>query len=298
MSYAVFKDPNDLENGDMVVLDEGRLDIYNKIDGVRSTVPTTPLKKYKAGSAAIGSWTELPGYWTETPKVLVAAKKLPTYYARHRLGQQRFTISCEVQSTGAAMKYRIRPTAVFYAAAGASGNVTVNEHLEYNYDVSGHQNPDDGAPLVRTKVTSPQPGSGLLTVNFSWQTRGQMYGNFIRPDGLDRHNWVTNCQIYIDKFKVSAAGEISVESQQLMSETGLDYWQDLQTTTVANIDLGNGTCSWVLRKETQCIRSYEADDGRSTDTENALRLNWYSYTTSAETLTNPTGEVFYLAIGR
>ena len=65
MAYTVFKDPADLTNGNMVVFDAGRLDIYNKIDGVRSTVPTTPLKKYKAGSAPIGSWTELPGYWQE-----------------------------------------------------------------------------------------------------------------------------------------------------------------------------------------------------------------------------------------
>ena len=127
MAKMIFKDPLDLSNGDMIVLDEGRLDIYNKIDGARSAIPTTPLKKYKAGSAPIGSWTELPGYWQEQPQVLVSIKKVPTYYARGRIGQKRFTLSCEVQATGTPLKYRIRPVLTFYIGSGGSGTKTVNE---------------------------------------------------------------------------------------------------------------------------------------------------------------------------
>ena len=101
--------------------------------------------------------------------------------------------------------------------------------------------------------------------------------------------------IYIDKFKVSAAGDISVESQLLVSESGVGYGQGVQTQTFSGIDLGNGTCSWVIRKETQAA-SRSTVDGRY-DIANLLRLNSYSYTTNAETLA-PSGEVFYLAIGR
>lgn len=292
MAFMVCKDPDDPENGNAVVFDSGRLDIYNKIDGTRTTVPTTPLKKYKAGSAPIGSWTELPGYWTETPQVLVSVKAVPTYYARGRLGQQRFTLSCEVQSTGTALKYRIRPILTFCIGSGASGTETVNSQAP---DGTTYYWSSSSALRFATKVTTPQSGNGTLTVNISWQTRARGSNKFIGND--ERFQWNTNCQIYIDKLKVASDGTISVESQQLVSESGTAYGQAVQTQTFSGIDLGSGTCSWLIRKETQPASVYDVDAG-STDMVSLLRLNSYSYTTSAETLTNPTGEVFYLAIGR
>ncbi len=290
MSYAVFKNPADLENGDMVIFDAGRLDIYNKIDGVRSTVPTTPLKKYKAGSAPIGSWTELPGYWQEQPQVLVSVKKVPAYYARGRLGQQRFTLSCEVQPTGTPLKYRIRPTLIFYIGSGGSGTETVNEELDTYVDWYAELE----TLRYRDKRTTPQPGMGTLAVNISWQTRARSANRFIGNDEV--FQWSTNCQIYIDKFKVSSAGAISVESQLLVNETNVAYGQAVQTRTFSGIDLGGGTCSWTIRKATQAASRSTVD--ASYDMANLLRLNSYSYATSAETITNPSGEVFYLAIGR
>ena len=288
MAQAIFKDPADLENGDMVVFDSARLDIYNKIDGVRSTVPTTPLKKYKAGSAPIGSWTELPGYWQEQPQVLVSVKKVPTYYARGKLGQQRFTLSCDVQPSETPLKYKIKPVLTFYIGSGGSGTEAVNETLGANVDVYGIE-----SVTFTGKSTTPQFGIGTLTVSISWQTRARSGYRFIGNDEV--YQWATNCQIYIDKFKVSAAGDISVESQLLVSESGVGYGQGVQTQTFSGIDLGNGTCSWVIRKETQAA-SRSTVDGRY-DIANLLRLNSYSYTTNAETLA-PSGEVFYLAIGR
>lgn len=290
MAQLVFKDPYDLENGDMVVLDAGRLDIYNKIDGARSTTPTTPLKKYKAGSAAIGAWTELPGYWTETPEVLVSAKNIPTYYARGRLGKQRFTLSCAVESTGAAFKYRIKPTLTFYIAGGASGTETANEELATKVDwYAGIE-----TLRYRDKRTTPRFGTGTLSVNISWQTRARSANRFIGNDEV--YQWSTNCQIYIDKFKVASGGAISIESEQLVAESGVAYGQAVQTKTFSGIDLGDGTCSWTVRKATQAASRTTADG--EFDMTNLLRLNWYSYTTPAETITNPSGEVFYLAIGR
>ena len=288
MSYAVFKDPADLENGDMTVFDAGRLDIYNKIDGARSEVPTTPLKKYKAGSTPIGSWTELPGYWQEQPQVLVSIKKVPTYYARGRLGQQRFALSCEVQPAETALKYRIRPVLTFYIGSGGSGTETVNETLGTNVDWYGSQ----GTATFVGKSTTPQPGAGTLTVSISWQTRAKSGPIYINNNQC--YLWSTNCQIYIDIFKVSGDGTISVESQRLVNETGVGYGQGVQTRTFT-ADLGAEMCSWVIRKETQAASrgtgcGYE-------DMVSFLRLNSYSYTTNAETLA-PSGEVFYLAIGR
>lgn len=274
----------------MIELTEGRLDIYNKIDGVRSSVPTTPLKKYKAGSAPIGSWTELPGYWQEQPQVLVSVKKVPTYYARGRLGQQRFTLSCEVQSTGTALKYRIRPVLTFYISSGGSGIKTVNESIDTQDTWYG----DIGTLTFGEKMTTPQPGAGTLTVNISWQTRARSAPRFVGND--ERYQWATNCQIYIDKFKVSSAGVLSLESQQLVNETNVAYGQAVQTQTFSGIDLGSGTCSWVIRKVTQpgARSTVSAPD---VDFINLLRLNNYSYSTSSETL-SPSGEVFFLAIGR
>ena len=289
MAFMVCKDPAAPENGNAVVFDAGRLDIYNKIDGVRTTTPTTPLKKYKAGTAPIGSWTELPGYWTETPKVLVSIKKVPTYYARGRLGQQRFTLSCEVQSTGTAFKYRIRPVLTFYIGSGGSGTETVNETLATDVDWYG------GVETVTFvgKSTTPQSGAGTLTVNISWQTRAKSGPRFVGND--ECYQWTTNCQIYVDKFKVTSAGTISIESQQIVSESGVGYGQGVQTRTISGISLGNDTCSWVIRKEVQAAS--RATVSGSQDMINLLRLNSYSYTTNAETLA-PSGEVFYLAIGR
>lgn len=291
MAFIVCKDPADTENGNAVVFDAGRLDIYNEIDGVRTTMPTTPLKKYKAGNAPIGSWTELPGYWTETPQVLVSIKKVSTYFARGRLGQQRFTLSCEVESTGTAFKYRIRPALTFYIGSGGSGTETVNEMLATDIDLYG------GIESITFvgKATTPQLGAGTLTVNISWQTRAQSTNRFIGND--ERFRWTTNSQIYIDKFKVTSAGAISIESQQLVSESGVGYGQAVQTRTISGISLGNDTCSWVIRKETQAA-SRSTVSASDQDIVNMLRLNSYSYTTSAETITNPSGEVFYLAIGR
>lgn len=295
MAYAVFKDPADLTNGDMVVFDAGRLDIYNKIDGVRSTVPTTPLKKHKAGSAPIGSWTELPGYWQEQPQVLVSIKKVPTYYARGRLGQQRFTLSCEVQSTGASFKYRIRPVLTFYITGGGSGTITVNEtHDTYKY--SGRDDANNSTLTFADLITTPQSGSGMLSLSISWRTRATGTNRYI-SDNPPRYRWTTNCQIYIDKFKVSNSGTISVESEQLVSETNTAYGQNLQTQSFSGINLGSDTCSWVIRKATQPHTVTEIRGG-SYDMANTLTLNSYSYTTTAETITNPSGEVFYLAIGR
>ena len=291
MAYMVCKDPADPENGNAVVFNAGQLDIYNKIDGVRTTTPTTPLKKYKAGSAPIGSWTELPGYWTETPQVLVSAKKIPTYYARGRLGQQRFTLSCEVQSAGTALKFRIRPILTFYIGSGGSGTETVNEEVPTDVDWNGNETVN-----FVGKSTTPRFGAGTLSVSISWQTRARSF--YIRLHHNEAYRWSTNSQIYVDKFKVMSNGAISIESQQLVSESGTAYGQEVQTQTFTGINLGNDTCSWVIRKETQTASRDTADGGPDADIVNLLRLNSYSYTTSAETLTNPTGEVFYLAIGR
>lgn len=292
----IFKDPNDLVNGDAVVFDADRMDIYNKIDGQRAATPTTTLKRCKAGTAAANAWTELPGIWLEKPTVLVSAKKVPTYFARHRYATQRFTLGCTVEATGAPYKYRIYPTLTFIAGSGTAGTIQVNEKL--GSSAAGSWFGTETAPCIATRITAPQHGAGTLQVNFSWMTRAKFTTNQKRPSGFGMRNWRTNCQIYIDKYKVNSAGTATVESQLLVSESNTAYGQAMQTKTATGIDLGDGTCSWVLRKETQCPGGY--DDGGtsySADRQNWLYLNWYSYTTAART-TYPAGEIFYLAIGR
>lgn len=292
----IFKDPYDPDNGDAVVFDAGRLDIYNKIDGARTATPTTTLSKCKAGKAAANAWTELPGIWRETPTVLISAKKVPTYFARYRYAAQRFTLGCTVAATGAPYKYKIYPSLIFYAGAGGSGTISVNEMKGYSNVGSWYGS--DVAPRIGTRITSAQHGAGTLSVNLSWQTRAKFTTNVKRPSGFVMRNWRTNCQIYLDKYKVSAAGVLSVESQLIVSESGLAYGQGMQTQTITGINLGDGTCSWVLRKETQANGVYDDGGvGYAADRQNWLGLNWYSYATAAQTL-YPAGEVFYLAIGR
>jgi hypothetical protein len=294
----IFKDPKDLVNGDAVVFDADRMDIYNKIDGQRAASPTTTLKRCKAGTAAANAWTELPGIWLEKPTVLVSAKKVPTYFARHRYATQRFTLGCTVEATGAPYKYRIYPTLAFIAGAGGSGTIQVNEKL--GYSVVGSWIGTEAAPRIGTRITSPQHGAGTLQVNFSWMTRAKFTTNY-QHGGTHQYRkryWRTNCQIYLDKYKVNTVGVATVESQILVSESNMGYGQEMQTKTVTGIDLGDGTCSWVLRKETQCPGGYdEGDYGGAADRQSWLTLNWYSYTTAART-TYPAGEIFYLAIGR
>ena len=294
----IFKDRDDLNNGDAVVFDAGRLDIYNKIDGVRDATPTTTLKKCKAGKAAANAWTELPGYWLEAPSVLVSAKKVPTYFARYRYASQRFTLGCTVAPTGAPYKYKIYPTLSFIAAAGATGTIAVNETVGQYVGGTWYGVPD--APRFGTRFTTPQHGAGTLTINLSWLTRAKFTTNVKRPSGFELRNWRTNCQIYIDRLKVSSGGAVARDSQLLVSESNLAYGQAMQTQTISGISLGDGTCSWVLRKETQCSGAYEDGGfglGATADRQNWLGLNWYSYATAAQTI-YPAGEVFYLAIGR
>lgn len=294
----IFKDPYDPDNGDAVVFDAGRLDIYNKIDGARTATPTTTLSKCKAGKATANAWTELPGIWRETPTVLISAKKVPTYFARHRYAAQRFTLGCTVAATGAPYKYKIYPSLTFYAGAGSPVTISVNEKIGYSL-VSVYYT-DTSTPRIGTRVTSPQHGAGTMTLNLSWMTRAKFPTNIVQSGKTKLRNWRTNCQIYLDKYKVSAAGVLSVESQLLVSESNIAYGQAMQTKTVSGIDLGDGTCSWVLRKETQLTGDYDdggTGTGGAADRQNWLGLNWYSYATAAQTL-YPAGEVFYLAIGR
>ena len=192
-------------------------------------------------------------------------------------------------------KYRIRPVLTFYITGGASGTETVNESNETGIYDDFSSDIYNGSLTFGTRVTTPQPGAGTLTVSISWMTRARGTNKYINND--ERFQWTTNTQIYIDMFKVSSSGEISVGSQRLVNETNVAYGQAVQTQTFSGIDLGSGTCSWRLRKTSQAA-SVANVDASNTDMSNLLRLNSYSYTTSAETISNPSGEVFYLAIGR
>ena len=175
-----------------------------------------------------------------------------------------------------------------YTYSGGSGTETVNESLSTNVDWYASQ----GSVTFVGKSTTPQPGAGTLTVSISWQTRAKSGPIYINNNQC--YLWSTNSQIYIDIFKVSGDGTVSVESQRLVNETGIGYGQGIQTRTFT-VDLGPEMCSWVVRKETQAAS--RATGSGYEDMVSFLRLNSYSYTTNAETLA-PSGEVFYLAIGR
>ncbi|EXG78371.1 hypothetical protein [Cloacibacillus evryensis] len=282
---AVFKDPKDLANGDMVVLDSGRLDIYNKIDGVRTVTPTTTLKKCESKSAPLNAWTELEGYWQEPPAVLVSPKRVPTYFSRGRYGRQRFQLGCSVAASDSPLKYRIYPSCKFTIEAGSSGTIKVGESI--NLWPEGSFYFPTGNSLS-TIITSAQSGMGSLTVSFSWRT---MYGYSNATPGTADFR----ANIYLDVLRAGASGSPVLETHLLVSESFFAMEQPVQTT-VKTVSLGGAPCAWWLRKEgdIQNIRTGTRDIGY----EHSLTLNSYSCVIPGEEFYPTDGEVFYLAIGR
>lgn len=296
----IFKDPSDPTNGDMVVLDSGRLDIYNKIDGVRTSTPTTTLRKCRVGTAPLNAWSLLDGYWQEPPKVIISPKKIPTYFARGRNGRQKFSMSLNI-AADAQYKYKIYPTCAFAIDGGSSGWINVGETVggstNLESDTSGQGNVGDGNwPTYGTIVTGAQMGSGTLTINYSWRTqyRGLWYAAGGR---LYCHFGNTYCEIYLDVLRIGAGasvGNARLESTLLTSQSA-GYGQATQSAE-KSVSLGSDMCAWWLRK----VARVTGSAGETNTWEapvNLLTLNGYSFATAAETL-YPAGEVFYLAIGR
>lgn len=282
----IFKDHDDLTNGNMVVLTSGRLDIYNKIDGIRMSEPTTTLRKCEAKSAPVNKWTELDGYWKERPEVILSPKHIPTYYARGRYGRQKFTLGCTVEASDRPMKYKIYPSCNFLIEAGTSGGINIDEHIG---SVWGNTLWPLGnfSDKISTLMTSPQFGCGDLTVNFSWRT---VYGwSGASPGAAD-----FRADIFLEVIKAGENGNPERITVQLVSESAFFSTQEQQTLS-KTVAVGKFAYSWCLRKETyiQNIRAGTSNIGA----EHSLTLNSYSCSVSAETL-NPSGEVFYLAIGR
>lgn len=278
---SIFKDPNDPANGDMVVLDCGRLDIYNKIGGVRTEEPTTTLRKCVSKSAPLNTWTEIDGYWQEPPSVLVSPKRVPTYFSRGRYGRQKFTLGCTVAPSGSPLKYRIYPSCTFTIEAGSSGAVSVAESIDLWSDW-GFLN---GAGKQFTIMGSPKCGMGNLTINFSWRT---VYGfNNATPGAAD-----LRADIYLDVLRAGAA---SPESHLLVGESSFSSGQPLQTAA-RTVALGTAPCAWWLRKEAYAanIRTGTVQIGA----EHSLTLNNYICSIPGEVFYPTDGEVFYLAVGR
>lgn len=282
----IFKDPNDLTNGDMVVLTSGSLDIYNKIDGMRSSAPTTTLRKCEAKSAPVNEWTELDGYWKEQPEVILSPKHIPTYYVHGRYGRQKFTLGCTVEAADASMKYKIYPSCSFLVEAGTSGIISIDEHIGSVW--SNTLWPLGGfSDTIPTLMTSPQFGCGNITVNFSWRT---MYGwSNASPGAAD-----FRADIFFEAIKAGNNGTPERVTVQLINESDFSFAQGQQTSS-KTVAMGSCAYSWFLRKATyiQNIRAGTSNVGA----EHSLVLSSYSCSVPAETIT-PTGEVFYLAIGR
>lgn len=281
----IFKDPANPANGNAIILSAGRLDIYNCIDGLRTPTPTTTLTKCKAGSAAVGGWTELPGYWQEQPQVLITEKNIPTYYAAYRDSKQRFALGLQVASTGTAYKYKIYPSLVFYVESTGT-------KWSYPGELRGWSNTlsdDYDTPVIPSLITDAYYGRGAITVNYRYQTRILVGAQ----DGKHRHQYDYGMTIYADILRTSG-NSLYVQSIALKNESG-GYGQGI-TTAAGSFDVGDSMCAWRLRKETWPGGYSEISNG-SNDVQNWLGVDSYAYAGITKTL-YPAGEVFWLAVGR
>lgn len=269
-----FYDPENIANGDMLVLNSGMLDIYNNIDGTRRK--TASLNRAAVGSAAINAWTELPGYWQNAPSVLLAPKKLPTYFTDFQLSTQRFTLSPTVELVSEGV-YKIYPAVTFYAdGLDVSENPALT--IEYEYNGPGNPHPPKCTPFY------PCAG-GNLTVNFKYRLTYKS-----ATQGSEGDEYYMNTSVYLDVARGSSYSSYLLTSR---SSWPVDTEQEVTATQ----DVGEGFCMWRLRRESSCSnrRTHGANVGSNYDYFNFVSYS-FSFTGGNPSLTD--GEVFYLAVGR
>ena len=93
----------------MVVLDSGKLEVYNKIDGARRK--TTFLNNIVSGVATVNEWSQISGFG-KTPRLLLSLKSQLIFLATP--AAQRFTLSPIVEKVRDGV-YRLYPKCEFHA---------------------------------------------------------------------------------------------------------------------------------------------------------------------------------------
>ena len=269
MNPRIVSYDSDRDNGNMVVIDSGRLTLYNKINNVRRE--TSCLARIDAGHARIGEWTTLNGHWASVPSVVLSAKELFTYFYDMKLRQQRFTLGCEVAASSPGV-YAIRPTLNFIFDAVDYTSPPIN----YSYT---------GNPSDSDVITPYYVGTGTLNVNFSY------YSHWVTQASEYMYNvYGVYSYVYLDYINGTIFNSI------LLAQDYRDRVGGVNVKNAVGINLGEKLCRWRLRLRTSSSFLYSYQSGAlSVDASSFLKLETYSYSAPRSTISS-SGEVFYLAM--
>lgn len=276
----IFKDPTDKVNGDMVVIDSGNLDIYNKINGVRRK--TSYLTGAVTGVCAANTWTQLPGYWQEAPSVIFAPKNLTTYFSKYMLVTQKFTLTSTVSLVRTGV-YQVFPCLTYYMGATSSYESPNLYIAGSDTDTIFIHGPASPHPELFTPFYLCQ--GGILTITFKYRVS---FGQ--QTQGSAGFIYLFNTNVYLDVSRGYSVTSYTVASRSAW--TG-----DAEQTVTVSIDVGDGLCQWRLRRTT-----YFSQSGSGTPNITAydsyLILVSYNYSFPTKTISPTNSLVSYLAIGR
>lgn len=285
--HISFYDPDDLTNGDMTKITEGGMSIYYKLAGERRLGAI--LTRVSAGKASLSGWTELDGYFTAQPEVILAPKKVPAYMSKFHPGVQSVAFGCEIREKAEPGKYEIKPVVNFKMKAVSK---SAAPNIEYNgiwYDGGpGEQDPWDQTwwPMNAPFMTGWYPAIGDLSVSFSYTT-GYNF-QFLYPTTL-RVELDVATSYYPSMGVVSKSWETDAAAgAYLLSGTGTLSYSGPKTLY-----------SWRLRRNLN-FGYPEAHVSGDPVYKDKFALTRYSFSCPEQTeeLSGPGYEVFYLAIGR
>lgn len=277
-------DSTDLANGDMALITEGSLSLFYKINGYRRTGAI--LTRNAAGTARVGEWTTLDGYFLEQPEILLAPKKFPSYFAKFHPGTQSLSLGADIREKSEAGKYEISPTVTFNMNVSAKTESLNLQFHSVSYDTSASGGtPRDFLtwPSNAPSMTGWYPAAGALSVTFYYDLGYHI--DFIYPYTMTVYlDVATSCIPTMGAAswsrRAASGNEANYGTISYSGPNSLYMWR-LRRNVVFEPAAGLGGEHYLYYRDSFTVSSY---------------------TVSASSVSEPqtdTGiEVFYLAIGR
>jgi len=278
-------DKNDTVNGNMVKITDGSLALFNKCGNIRRE--TSALTRVSMGIASINAWTELDGYFTQTPVVTLSPKVIPTYLSNKYLGTQKFNLTYQIASTGVTGKYKIKPvlTRRALAVSYASSDVDIWDQTSHGVFYF-----TDFCVLGKWR-----PAVGSLNVNFAFDylCGGQ---NTIMGTNIGYYSNVAH-NIFLDVASNYAPGAVASASY-----TQSNSRSEINRSGTLSYSGPSTTYLWRLRYERRSdgwVNSTPSPYNIGDYVDWFKQTGWsYSCAEAAETLSDSNFKVFYLAVGR
>lgn len=283
-----FYDANDLVNGDMAKITDGSLSLFYKIAGERHLGAI--LTRASAGTAKLGGWTTLDGYFTSTPEVTLSPKKVPTYMTKFHPGVQSVAFSAEIREKAEPGKYEIKPVVTFKMKAVSKSASPAIEYNGIDYDAGASgDDPTDMQwwPANAPFMTGWYPAIGTLTVSFSFTTGYHL--DYVYPTTLVAALDIAT-SYYPAMGAVSKSWSTNAAAKQYM----------LTGSGSLTYNGPNTMYSWRLRRNLTFGYPEYGTVGGAAVYKDKFSLDSYSFSCSeqSETLSDTGIEVFYLAVGR